>query len=240
LSFRDIRSRLGIVLVEPEGAINLGFIIRLVKNFGLRRLYIINPKFDLFGASKDEVCRFAAQACDLLDTDVIRVLNDFRTCLSNFSFSICTTAKGMCESDVLRQAVSSNYLSLVVPSKGDIALVFGRESVGLRRDELALCDLVVTIDTGTNYPTMNLSHAVAIILYSLLSSESAPKYVLTEEADTEKIRYVINIIRDVESSLGVDGASIAMKHILFRSKVTKAEITVLYKLFKRIKYSIKT
>ena len=40
-------------------------------------------------------------------------------------------------------------------------------STGLRNDELARCDLVTTIGTGTAYKTLNVSHSIGILLYVL-------------------------------------------------------------------------
>lgn len=236
---RDLRNRLSIVLVEPEGAINFGFILRLIKNFGINSIYLINPKFEVHGKDRDEICEFAAKACDLLDSDVIKFCSDLLSCLKLFDYSICTTAKGFSEHDVLRQAININYLRNIIPSTGKIALVFGRESVGLRRDELSLCDVVATIDTGTDYPTMNLSHVIAVILYVLLQGSYDENIIFASEAESSRIRYVVNIIKELEDMLEVKDASLAFKHVLFRAKVTKAEISLMYKLFKKIKYAIK-
>ena len=49
----------------------------------------------------------------------------------------------------------------------DLCIVLGRESSGLNNQELELCDLVVTIDTKTRYRTMNVAHALAILLYEI-------------------------------------------------------------------------
>jgi rRNA methylase len=36
-----------VVLVEPEGEQNVGFVARLCKNFGVDELFLVNPKCDL-------------------------------------------------------------------------------------------------------------------------------------------------------------------------------------------------
>ncbi|MEM4115896.1 MAG: TrmH family RNA methyltransferase, partial [Saccharolobus sp.] len=51
-----------VVLVEPEGEYNIGFIARLCKNFSVDELYIVNPK-----ASISEALRFSALAKDVLE-----------------------------------------------------------------------------------------------------------------------------------------------------------------------------
>jgi tRNA/rRNA methyltransferase len=50
---------------------------------------------------------------------------------------------------------------------GPIAVVFGREDRGLSNDELRLCQRVLTLHSGSDYPSLNLSHSVGIVLHDL-------------------------------------------------------------------------
>ena len=47
----------------------------------------------------------------------------------------------------------------------EIALVFGREDRGLSNEELLKANKVISLNTNENYPSLNLSHAVAIVLH---------------------------------------------------------------------------
>lgn len=48
-----------------------------------------------------------------------------------------------------------------------LALVFGREESGLTEKELSLCTHSCSIPTGARQPSLNLSHAVCVILAQL-------------------------------------------------------------------------
>ncbi|PRW50932.1 rRNA methyltransferase [Chlorella sorokiniana] len=50
---------------------------------------------------------------------------------------------------------------------GAVALVFGREESGLLESELLLCSHACAIPTGRTQPSLNLSHAVAVIVSQL-------------------------------------------------------------------------
>ena len=52
-------------------------------------------------------------------------------------------------------------------AEGKVALVFGREESGLTESELSLCTHSCSIPTGTLQPSLNLSHAVCVILAQL-------------------------------------------------------------------------
>jgi len=119
------------VLVEPEGKINMGFIIRLCKNFSIEDICVVNPAFSL---DDPEIVEFSAKASDYLKK--IRLEKNLEKCLKGSKVIVCTTSKSRYESDLLRQGVSPHVLSHILPSDGIVSLVFGRESVGLRRSEL--------------------------------------------------------------------------------------------------------
>jgi len=59
--------RLSVTLVGPEYPINVGYTARLIKNFGLTRLYLVGPRFD-----RKVAAVYAAHGADILEhADVI-------------------------------------------------------------------------------------------------------------------------------------------------------------------------
>ena len=49
----------------------------------------------------------------------------------------------------------------------NLAIIFGREDSGLTNAELLLANKTFNIPTSINNPSLNLSHAVSIVLYEL-------------------------------------------------------------------------
>lgn len=49
-------------------------------------------------------------------------------------------------------------------SAGTVALVFGREESGLTEDEMRLMSHLCAIPSGRVHPSLNLSHAVTVVL----------------------------------------------------------------------------
>ncbi|MFC1800802.1 TrmH family RNA methyltransferase, partial [Nanoarchaeota archaeon] len=84
--------------------------------------------------------------------------------------------------------------------KSKFAIVFGREGPGLTNEEIMMADFVVTITSNTKYPTLNLSHAVNIILYELfkatasehVSSHITPISAAEKEQLTKMLNKVLN------------------------------------------------
>jgi len=152
--------RLRLVLVGTEGSVNLGMIARLAENFSVDELYLVAPK-----ASVVEASEYAARAAWRLYE--ARVVCDISEALDGATLSICTSALHS-DRDPLRIPVAPwEAASAAASYPGTVALVMGRESVGLTRRELAHCNMFSTIHASESYPVLNLANATAIYLYEI-------------------------------------------------------------------------
>lgn len=224
-----------LVLVGTEGEINLGFIARLAANFAVDEVYLVKPRVDPWS---DEVRRFAAHGAYMVDR--FQVVESLDEALRGVELAACTSARVGQRGDVLRHPVTPRRLAEeIAPRYRSIAVVFGRESVGLTRDEIARCHLLVTIPANPEYPVLNLSHAVAIILYELWlarSGEKAAKPV--EEANAESLERIYSLLARAAERL-VDRERLpqvlaALRHLLWRCPPTAGEASALYQLAKKL------
>ena len=152
-----------VTLVGPEFPVNVGYTARLVKNFGARKLYLIEPNFDRRVASV-----YAAHAADVLE-DAEEI--GFEELRSRHDLLVATTAvAALKRANVNRLTVPPEEMAGYVSSSRSASLVFGRDTTGLRNDELARCDIVTSLTTGTGYRTLNVSHSVGVLLYVLSRS----------------------------------------------------------------------
>jgi tRNA/rRNA methyltransferase len=151
---------LSVTLVGPEFPINVGYAARLIKNFGVRKLYLVEPNFDRRVASV-----YAAHGADVLEAaEEI----DFDALRGRHDLLVATTAVTAARrANVNRLSVPPEEVAGYVSSSKSASLVFGRDTTGLRNEELARCDLVTSVSTGTAYRTLNVSHSMGILLYVL-------------------------------------------------------------------------
>jgi len=152
-----------VVFIEPESSGNIGALARVMKNFGLRDLILVNPQCKI---DKEARAR-AKHAFDVIEN--ARIVKGFDK-IGDFDLVIGTTGKTVANYDEVRHSVTPRELAKRIKD-GRIALVLGREGIGLKNDELSKCDLVVHIPTDHRYPVMNVSHAAAIVLYELFSAD---------------------------------------------------------------------
>ncbi|MCS7099108.1 MAG: hypothetical protein NZ925_02015, partial [Sulfolobales archaeon] len=134
--------------------------------------------------------------------------------------------------DPLRQAVSPRAIPLLLPRNSKIALVFGRESVGLTRSELAMCSLVSTLVTPSEYNVLNITHAVALYLYELVGRDFED-VVVGERCPASYMKILARYLEKLGESYGLTRYEIAaLKHVLSKALLTKVECRTLYKLLK--------
>jgi tRNA/rRNA methyltransferase len=162
---RELHGNLSVTIVGAEYPVNVGYAARLLKNFGVRRLYLVEPKVDMRAASV-----YASHGADILkDAEVVT----FGRVRKSHDFLLATTAiRARRGANVGRTAVKPEDAVMRMLAADSASMVFGRDTTGLTNEELSLCDLVTTVDTGTDYGTLNLSHSVAILLYLTLRARA--------------------------------------------------------------------
>ena len=226
-----------IVLVEPEISGNLGFVARVLMNFGFTSLFLVNPKCGF-----DDALIYAAHARKVLENAVI--YSSLSDVAREVDFLVGTTGKAGHDYNVLRMPITPRMLVEQVKAvHGSIGLVFGRESRGLSNDELRLCDLVVSIPSSDLYPILNVSHAVAIVLYELYLSSHGDKFEgFRASSRVEKellIKYFNRVLEVIDMPVfKKDVASLVFRHVVGRSFISGREAYTLMGVFRRMLFTL--
>jgi TrmH family RNA methyltransferase len=162
-----------VVLVRPQKASNLGSVARVAKNFGLRSLSVVEPAVP----ADDESRRLAAGADDLLESIV--PFGSLAEALAGFPVVVTTSSlRGRGRTRSLELAELAGYLAAA--GGGPAAFVFGPERSGLTEEELARASACLRLPTDPAFPTMNLSHAVAVVL-AVAAAFTAPSAARAED-----------------------------------------------------------
>ncbi|BCR04820.1 tRNA (cytidine/uridine-2'-O-)-methyltransferase TrmJ [Desulfuromonas versatilis] len=153
---------ISVVLVEPQGPLNIGSVCRAMMNFGFSDLRLVNPSADHLS---DEARRMAVKASALLEG--ARIFPDLAAALADCQLALGTTRRfGKYREDFLHPDQAAR-VAHPLAEKGRVALVFGREDNGLLTAELDLCQRFITIPTSEALPSMNLAQAVSLCLYEV-------------------------------------------------------------------------
>ncbi|MBU1342400.1 MAG: RNA methyltransferase [Proteobacteria bacterium] len=151
-----------IILVQPQGPINIGSVCRTMMNFGFTTLRLVNPTkhYKSLLAKK-----MALSAYTILENAMI--FEDLQSALSDIQVAFGTTRRfGKYRNNFFTPSGAAEKLNQTYQTE-NCALVLGPEDTGLETKDLDLCQHFITIPTHDAYPSMNLSHALAVLLYEV-------------------------------------------------------------------------
>ena len=149
-----------IILVRPKDSINIGSVARAVQNFGFSKLYLVSPEnYDLDLAKKS-----ACWATKVLDD--LKIFHSIKDAISDLSVVIGFSSRS--GKNLPPSSSINDWLRDVTNKAIDFdktGLIFGPEDTGLTNEDLKVVTDFVYIPTSADNPSMNLSHAVAVVLY---------------------------------------------------------------------------
>jgi tRNA/rRNA methyltransferase len=173
-------ARVRVVLCRPSHPGNIGAAARAMKTMGLSRLYLVRPR----AFPHADADARAAGAAELLAAAV--VCDRLEDALVGTRLAAAMTARRRDLAPPARAPRAAAAELLGAAAQGEVALVFGSESSGLNNDELALCQIPVTIPANPDYTSLNLASAVQVLCYELrlAAAEPPPAAAADEEFAT--------------------------------------------------------
>ncbi len=164
-----------IVLVNTSHPGNIGGVARAMKNMGLSRLYLVEPR-----QFPDEQANWrAASAGDVLDGAV--VTSTVEEAISDCQFVVGTSARERRIPWPLLDPRQCAQRMATASGQEQVAVLFGREDRGLTNDELKLCNLHLNVPTAESYSSLNLAMAVQIVCYELRMLEAQAQLPVSED-----------------------------------------------------------
>ncbi len=221
-----------VILMEPHISGNIGFIARCMKNFDLDDLYLVNPKTLIDNAAYTH----AMHADNILKK--LKIVETLTEATKGCDFTVGTTAIVANEYNLDRLSLyPDEFVKKAKEIEGKIGLIFGRESSGLRLDELNKLDLVINIPTSENYKPLNISHAAAIVFYELYNLDKSKDIRV---ADKKEKLILFDYMRKIIDNLKYfkdyrrDKAYKVFKNIINRSFISAVEAYKLAGVFRTI------
>jgi len=147
-----------VVLVATAGPLNLGAAARLCANFAVQQLRLVAPRCD---PRDPQALRMAVHAQDTLRN--APVFPHLDAALQDCGRVAACSAR--LAPEPLPTAAPEQVMPwLLQPHPLPAALVCGREDHGLHNAELRRAGRLIRIPTAAAYSSMNLSHAMAVVL----------------------------------------------------------------------------
>lgn len=166
-----------VVLINTFHPGNIGAAARAMKNMGLSKLYLVEPEI----YPSEEADSRAAGAKDLLDSAI--VVNTLEEAIADCQLVVGTSARTQRTFDLpLLDARKGAEKVVAEAHQGEVALVFGRETMGLHNHELQQCNIHVYIPANPEYPVLNVSQAIQLLCYEIFMAAENKSYPEISEA----------------------------------------------------------
>jgi len=232
-----------IVMVNTSHPGNIGAAARAMKNMGLEKLYLVEPK----DYPSLEAIQRSVGAVDILDTAV--VVDDLAQAIAGCVWVAGTSARlRTIEWPIFepRECVQKalEYINQGGDENGaenNVAIVFGRENSGLTNEEIEKCNVLLHIPTNPDFSSLNIAAAIQVVCYELrlalnnekVKASKGNKHRFDVLADAEKMEGMYNHLFESLEHLeffGDHNPEIVMRRLkgLFnRASTTKREVSII-------------
>ncbi|HEI8867631.1 tRNA (cytosine(32)/uridine(32)-2'-O)-methyltransferase TrmJ [Serratia sp. AKBS12] len=192
-----------IVLVETSHTGNMGSTARAMKTMGLTNLYLVNPLVK----PDSQAIALAAGASDVIGNATI--VDTFDEAIAGCSLVVGTSARSRTLPWPMLEPRECGVRAVQEGEQAPVALVFGRERVGLTNDELQKCHYHVAIPANPDYSSLNLAMAVQILAYDVrvayLERQQADAPPTPQEAPYPLVDDLERFYQHLEQTLSTTG-----------------------------------
>lgn len=155
-----------IILVEPQLGENVGMVARAMANFGLVDLRLVNPRE---GWPNEKAVSAASKADHVIAA--ARVFATLEDAMADLSFAYATTARERDGHKPVRGPVAAGLELRRRHRAGErVGILFGRERIGLKNEEITRADEIVTFPVNPAYASLNIAQAVLLMSYEWMKS----------------------------------------------------------------------
>ena len=228
---------LNVVLEKPAHPGNIGSVARAMKTTGFENLVLFSPeKYPDTLASK-----MATHGIKILEN--ARVIDNLSHFLSGMDFIIaCTKRPRSLQIDHMSPQVVAPFILSELGKSHQVAILFGNETTGLSNSVIDMAHVVVEIPMDCFDDSLNLSHAVQVILYELLKQrDSIPQASTAQKIDMplpeEKLLFESHLYEIINEAGLLKHSSTwgKIRNLLRRARPDRRELQLLFGLIKAIK-----
>jgi len=150
-----------IFLYQTENPENLGSIARAASNFDFHDIVLIDPKCEISQKSK----WLAKHGLPTLEKMRVASVEE----LNKMDIIVATSGRNSTGYNLVRSPLTPRLLTERIAAHPDkcVGILFGPEGEGLPVEMLQRADIILSIPTSRNNPSMNLAQSVTVVLYEL-------------------------------------------------------------------------
>ena len=230
-----------VILWEPQDPINIGSVVRVCRNTGVRDLRLIRPA----GWIPERVAISAPNSDDWV-RDHVRIHESWDDAVSGLHRLYALTARGRLERQQrFRLDPLVQQLRPELEQGAGVGFVFGREDSGLPNSVVDRCDAYVTLETHPDYTSLNLAQAVLLVCHHLFRAfgEADPMRTSGRRFDDATHDQVARMMDQVERSLDAiaffkgdqrENVLRTIQRVVLRARPDQQELATLWGIFSEV------
>jgi TrmH family RNA methyltransferase len=216
--------RYRVLLVGTKIPENIGAAARLLENFGVGEAGLVAPQ-----------CEWRSGAAQWLATNSSRERLNGLPVHDSLTGAVvdCQAVIGFTARAGKVRKLSIRLEDIPGIAADRVALVFGREDFCLLSEEVDVCTHLCALDTSPDFPALNLSHSVAVVLSRLFQGENSSRRGHFEPATVGELEPLFEHLHEMLQSLGYEGEGNPervlrrLRKIYQRSSLSRSEIELL-------------
>jgi tRNA/rRNA methyltransferase len=191
-----------VVLVEPQLGENIGSAARVMANFGISRLRLVAPR----QGWPNEKARVMASGADRV-LEQAELFDTAAEAVADCTFVLATTARAHDQAKpVIPPREAAAQMATRIAGGEKVAILFGRERIGLVNEEVAMADATVTFPINPAFASLNLAQAVALMSYEWFTAAGAGlPFEAPQKSTPAAKQQIASFLKNLENALdGVD------------------------------------
>ena len=230
---------LGFLLVNPQLPENIGFCARAIKNFGFKRLDVINPKEKW---PNKKALATSVGAKDILKKT--KIFPSIKDATKNYDIIYASSAR---KRDINKKHLSfKKFIESIKKNKNKkIGIIFGPEASGLSNEDIVNCNYIFKIPVNKKFESINLSHSLIIVCYEIFRSFKTSYFNKGKELNNIiNKKKLNNLMHFVENRLEKKGffqpsekrktMLINLRNIFGRTELSYKELRILSSIFSKL------
>jgi len=234
-ALEDVR----VVLIESKFSGNIGMVARVMKNLGFFDLRLVRPRAEL----NKEAYALAAHATEVIDQ--AQIYDDLVPAIADCGLVIGTSRR---YGSRRKNLISIEDLPEIIRpclGRNQLAVVFGSEDAGIKSGDAGHCHWMAGIRPGTEYDSMSISHAAAIVLWEINRLAREPLAKARELAEASELENMFAELAEVLSEIDFiepgdpRGMMPSFRALFGRAMLTPREASMLRGVWSKTRKSIR-
>lgn len=241
----NLLDQIQIILIETSHSGNIGSAARAMKTMGLHHLRLVSPKQTI----DEQAIALSAGAKDVLDQ--VQIFEHFDDAVADCQLIIGTSARQRHLQSTLIEPRACGELAITRANLGKVAIIFGRERVGLTNEELLKCHYHLNVPTNPEYGSLNLAMAVQLVSYEVRMAwlaqqdlqKNAINLPLAEYPTADAIEHFFTHTERLYTELGFirnDAVMLKLRRLYQRAELETNELNLLRGMLTAVEKGMKS